>query len=195
MDAKMSCLIKGLIGVLFGSLAILVPDITLATFLGLFWVLVAAGLLVCIFLAITSPGEESLFWFIIATGFLIVGIVSFIFTDFVAIIFLLAIAALAFYSGYSGISLALSHPKTKYLLIGGAFVVGLLLLSLIYWYVPAMFSKPLFMIIVMIIGIFALVFGIFSILMGLSIKDPNQKAPELPIIKVNTCTLLKRKEP
>jgi hypothetical protein len=191
MDAKMSCLVKGLIGVIFGSLAILVPDLTLTTFLALFWLLVAAGLLVCIFLAITSPGEESLFWFIVATGFLVVGVVSFIFTGFVAILFLLAIAALAFYSGYSGISLALTHPKTKYLLIGGAIVVGLVLLFLLYRYVPALTSNP----ILLVIGTFALVFGIFSILMGWSIKDPNQKAPELPIIKVNTCLPHKPKEP
>ncbi len=191
MDAKLSCLVKGLIGVLFGSLAILVPDLTLTTFLGLFWVLVAAGLLVCIFLAITSPGEESLFWFIVATGFLIVGVVSFIFTGFVAIIFLLAIAALAFYSGYSGISIALARPKIKYLSIGSAFIIGVLLLAFMFLYVPAMTHN----LILLIIGIFALVFGVLSIIMGWFIPDAIPEASMSRIIKVNTCTLLKRKEP
>ncbi|MEN6444343.1 MAG: hypothetical protein ABFC71_11420 [Methanoregula sp.] len=191
MDAKLSCLIKGLIGVVFGSVAILVPDLTLTTFLAVFWVLVAAGVLVCIFLAITSPGEESLFWFIFATGFLVMGVVSFIFTWVVAILFLLAVAALAFYSGYSGISLALAKPKTKYFLIGGTFVVGILFLIFMFRYVPAMTGNP----ILLVIGIFALVFGVLSILMGWSISDPDQKAPELPIIKVNTCKLFNRKEP
>jgi uncharacterized membrane protein HdeD (DUF308 family) len=190
MDAKISCLIKGLIGVVFGSLALVFPDPLLATFLALFLVLVGAGLVICVFLAITSQKEESFFWFIIGTGFLIVGIGSLIFAWLVAILFLIAVAALAFYSGYAGISLALSRPKVKYILIGGAFVIGIILLTLLITYIPAMSTH----LILTVLGVFALVFGLFSIFMGWSIKE-GEEVPQAPLfIPSKICYLPKSKE-
>jgi len=174
MDAKLSCLIKGLIGVIFGSLALVVPDLILATFLAIFWVLVGAGLVICIFLAITSQKDESLFWFIFGAGFLVIGIGSLIFASLAAILFLVAVAALAFYSGFEGISIALSHPKTKYLLIGGAFAISVVLIAVLVFYIPAM-SGHLFL---TVLGVFALVFGLFSIFMGWHIRE----GPAAPVI-------------
>lgn len=167
MDAKLSCLVKGLIGIIFGSLALLVPELTLNTFKALFLVLVGLGLVICIFLAITSHSEGSLFWFLAGTVLMIVGICSLIFPDLIAILFLIAIAALAFYSGLEGILLALTRPRSKYYLIGGTFVIALLLLVFIIKYVPSLIYDP----ILMVLGVFSLVFGIFSILMGLYIKE------------------------
>ncbi|MDD5024736.1 MAG: hypothetical protein PHF57_01520 [Methanoregula sp.] len=174
MDAKVSCLVKGLIGVIFGLLAIVIPDTTLATFLALFWVLIGLGLIICVFLAITSHSEGSLFWFLAATAFVVVAIVSFIFPHIVTIIFLIAIAILAFYSGLSGITLALTRPKSKYYLIGGTFVVAVVLLVLLLRYVPDTLKNP----IMTFLGVFSLVFGVFSILMGMHIKEePPVTAP------------------
>jgi len=172
MDAKLSCLVKGLIGVIFGCLALLVPELTLNTFKALFLVLVGLALIICIFLAITSHSEGSLFWFLAATALMIVGICSLIFPDLVAILFIIAIAALAFYSGLEGILLALTRPRSKYYLIGGAFVFAILLLIAIVMYVPTIISNP----ILLVLGAFSLVFGLFSILMGWHIK----KEPATP---------------
>lgn len=167
MDAKLSCLVKGLIGIIFGGLALLVPELILDTFNALFLVLVGLGLIICIFLAITSHSEGSLFWFLSGTVLMIAGIVSLIFQDLVALLFLIAVAALAFYSGLEGILLALTRPRSKYYLIGGTFVIALLLLILIIIYVPALVYDP----ILTVLGVFALVFGLFSILMGLYCKE------------------------
>ncbi|MCX6689088.1 MAG: hypothetical protein NTZ39_05285 [Methanoregula sp.] len=188
MDAKLSCLVKGLIGVIFGFLAIMIPGPTLATFSALFWVLIGLGLIICVFLAITSHSEGSLFWFLAATAFVIIGLLSLIFREFITIIFIVAIAALAFYSGLSGITLALSRPKSKYYLIGGTFVIAVILLVLLIKYIPVTLDNP----ILTILGVFSLVFGFFSILMGLYIK---QEPPvQAPVYSAKTNIFQKEKE-
>ena len=176
MDTKLSCLVKGLIGVIFGSLALLVPELTLNTFNTLFLVLVGLGLIVCIFLAITSHSEGSLFWFLAGTVLVIVGICSLIFKDIVAILFLVAVAALAFYSGLEGILLALTRPRSKYYLIGGTVVIAIILLILIIKYVPSLVYDP----ILMVLGVFSLVFGMFSILMGIYFKEEPVRPAAIP---------------
>ena len=67
-DTKTSCLIRGITGVIFGFLALMLPDITLGTFYGLFWVLVILGIAIFIFLAVTANGDESMFWFGLAAA-------------------------------------------------------------------------------------------------------------------------------
>ena len=188
MDAKLSCLVKGLIGVIFGGLALTVPDFTSDTFLLLFRVLIGIGLIISIFLAITSHSEGSLFLFLAATVFLIIEIVSFIFPDLITIIFLLAIAVLAFYSGLSGITLALTRPKSKYYLIGGTFIVAVILLVLLFLYMPAKQEDS----ILTTLGVFSLVFGVFSFLMGWHIKE--EPAIPAPVHMTKTCNLPKEKE-
>jgi uncharacterized membrane protein HdeD (DUF308 family) len=167
MDTKLSCIIQGVIGIIFGILALLAPDITLATFYALFWVLLAVGIAGFLFLAITSRSDDSLFWFILSAALLVLGAISFFAPAVVAVIFLLLIAAVAVYSGFFDITLALTHPKTKYILIPGMFIIGGVLLGGVIWYFPAS-MKNLFL---TVLGSFALVFGIFSILLGWYIPE------------------------
>ncbi len=162
MDTKLSCLIKGAIGVIFGVLSLLIPDITLATFYALFWGLIGLGIAAFLLLAITSKSDESMFWFGLSAILLVIGAASFFAPAIVALLFVLGIAGIAFYSGFSDITLALAHPKTKYLLIPGMFVSGAILLGVLIWYFPAI-SKNL---VLTVLGTFSLVLGIFSILMG-----------------------------
>ena len=167
MDTKMSCLIQGVIGIAFGLLALLAPEITLATFYALFWVLLAVGIIGFLLLAITARSGDSLFWFILSAALLVIGAVSFFAPFVVAIIFLLLIAGVAVYSGFFDITLALTHPKTKYILIPGMFITGGVLLGVLIWYFPIV-SKNLFL---TVLGSFALVFGLFSILLGWYVQD------------------------
>jgi uncharacterized membrane protein HdeD (DUF308 family) len=162
MDTKLSCLIKGAIGVIFGLLVLLIPDIIITTFYALFWGLIGLGIAAFLLLAITSKSDESLFWFGLSALLLVIGAASFFAPYLVAILFVLGIAGIAFYSGFSDITLALAHPKTKYILIPGMFVSGAILLGVLIWYFPAV-SKNL---VLTVLGTFSLVFGIFSILMG-----------------------------
>jgi uncharacterized membrane protein HdeD (DUF308 family) len=161
-DAKTSCLVRGIIGVIFGFLALLLPEITLTIFKTLFWVLILIGIAILIFLAVTGKGDESMFWFGLAAGLLVIGVLSFIVPDFFAIIFILIIAAVAIYNGFSDITVALEHPKTKYIFIPAMILTGFILLGALFYYFPG-FQKNLFL---SVVGTFALVFGLFSIMLG-----------------------------
>jgi uncharacterized membrane protein HdeD (DUF308 family) len=167
MDTKTSCLIQGVIGIIFGLLALLVPDITLATFYALFWVLLAVGIGGFLILAITSKSDDSMFWFSLSAVLLALGVVSFFAHDIFANIFVLVIAGIAVYSGFFDVTLALTHPKTKYILIPGMFITGGALLAGLIWYFPII-SKNLFL---SVLGTFALVFGLFSILLGWYLQE------------------------
>ncbi|PKL68438.1 MAG: hypothetical protein CVV30_11035 [Methanomicrobiales archaeon HGW-Methanomicrobiales-1] len=179
MDTKISCIIQGAVGIIFGLLALLVPEITLATFYALFWVLLAVGIAGFLLLAITSKSDDSMFWFTLSAGLLVVGAISFFAPAIVAIIFLLLIAGVAVYSGFFDITLALTQPKTKYILIPGMFITGGLLLGGLIWYFPDVL-KNLFL---TVLGTFALIFGLFSILLGWYVKDETYDTQEQHICK------------
>lgn len=175
MDTKLSCLIRGIIGVIFGLLALLVPELLLATFYGIFLILMGLVIVVFMFLAITAKSDESLFWFGLSAGLLILVVVSFWAQLIVEIVFLLLIAIIVFYNGFSDIVLALRHPRTKYILIPGMFIIGTALLIILLWYIPIL-SKYL---VIVTLGNFAFVFGLFSIFMGFyQTEGPERFIPE-----------------
>ncbi len=145
MDTKMLCIVQGIIGIIFGSLALFLPDITLGTFIALFWVLLGAGIILSLLLATTSSDKETMFWFGVSALLLAIGVGSVFIQGVVAIIFVLIIAGVVFYSGFYAITLALAQPKTKYIVIFGTLSKNLILV---------------------VLGTSSLVFGIFSVLMG-----------------------------
>jgi len=163
VDKKTSCLLRGFVGIIFGILALLLPDPTLNTFKVLFWLLIILGIAILGFLAITGKGDESGIWFGLAAALLIAGVISIIYADFVAILFLLIIAAVAFYNGFTDIMLALEHPRTKYIFLPAMILFGLALLAALFYYFPG-FTNNLYL---SIVGTLAFAFGIFSILLGL----------------------------
>jgi len=162
LDSKTSCLLRGIVGVIFGFLALMIPEVTLNTFYGFFWALIILGMILFLFLAITGRGEESMLWFGLAAGLLVVGLLSLAIRELIEYLFILLIAAVAIYNGFTDITLALEHPRTKYLLIPGMIIAAILLLIAIFYYFPAS-VKYLFL---SVVGTFALVFGLFSILLG-----------------------------
>lgn len=161
-DHKTSCLVRGIVSVIFGVLALLLPEATRNTFYALFWLLIIIGIAGFIFLAITAQSEESMIWFGLAAGLLVIGVVSIIFAGFIALLFILIIAAVAVYNGFSDIVLALAHQKTKYILIPVMIVTACAALVALFYYFPD-FEKNLLL---SIVGMFALIFGLFSILFG-----------------------------
>ncbi len=169
LDAKTSCLLRGFAGVIFGILALLIPEIVQRTFYGLFWILIAIGIALFLFLAITAKSDESIFWFGMAVALLIVGVLSIIFAPFVAILLILIIAAIAIYNGFTDITLALAHPKSKYVLIPVMVISGFVLLAVLFSYFPAFMSDPA----LSVVGTFALVFGLFSIMLGFYNPDDS----------------------
>ena len=162
MDTKLSCYVWGIVGVIFGVLALMFPEQLQLTFYGLFLILIGLAILVFLFLAITSKSDESLFWFGLSAGLLLLAVLSFLAQVIVEIIFLLVIVVIALYNGFTDIVLALRHPRTKYFLIPGMFLIGAALLAVLLRYFPEM-SQHL---IIVTLGSFAFVFGLFSIIMG-----------------------------
>jgi hypothetical protein len=175
-------------GVIFGFLALMLPDITLGTFYGLFWVLIILGIGLFIFLAITAKGDESMLWFGLAAGLLVVGVLSIIVAGFVAILFILIIAAIAIYNGFTDITMALGHPKTKYILIPAMILTGFAFLGALFYYFPG-FEKNLFL---SIVGSFALTFGLFSIMLGFYRSDEQCECDESASQKTAYATLRTR---
>ncbi len=139
--------------------------------LAIFWILTGLGIAGFLLLAITSKSDESMFWFGLSAGLLIIGVLSLLVQSIVAIIFLLIIAGLAFYNGFNDITLALTHPQTKYFLIPGMFISGAALLFGILYYFPSFMEN----LVIVILGSFALVFGLFSILMGYFQREDPEK--------------------
>ncbi len=164
MDTRLSCFLWGITGIIFGLFVLLFPnpEIMLATFYSIFLVLVVLGIAVFLLLAITSKSDESLFWFGLSAGLLIVAVLSFLAREIVGIIFMLIMAGIAFYNGFADIALALTHPRTKYILIPGMFITGAVLLAGLLWYFPVLLEN----LVIVVLGTFAFVFGLFSILMG-----------------------------
>jgi uncharacterized membrane protein HdeD (DUF308 family) len=162
LDSKTSCLLRGIIGVIFGFLALMLPEVTLTTFYGLFWALVILGMIFFLFLAITGRGQESMLWFGMAAVLLVVGLLSLMVKELIEYLFILLIAAIAIYNGFTDITLALEHPRTKYILIPAMIITAILILAALFLYFPG-FVNYLFL---SVVATFALVFGIFSIVLG-----------------------------
>jgi uncharacterized membrane protein HdeD (DUF308 family) len=174
-DKKTSCLIRGIVGIIFGFLALTLPEITLGTFYGLFWIVIVLGIALFGFLAITGKGDESILWFGLAAVLLIAGVLSIIISGFIALLFILLIAAVAIYNGFTDITLALAHPKTKYILIPAMILTGFAFLAILFYYFPG-FEKNLYL---SIVGTFALAFGIFSVMLGFYKGDECEAKEEI----------------
>lgn len=173
MNAILSCLIRGVMGVIFGLFALFVPEtLLLETFYVFFWILIGLSIAIFLMLAITARSDESLFWFGLCAGLLILGVLSFLIPSVVAIIFLFIIAGIAFYNGFNNIILALTHRRTKYFLIPGMFIAGAALLVSLLHYFPALAEN----LIIVTLGNFAFVFGIFSILLGFFQREVPDKS-------------------
>jgi hypothetical protein len=180
LDTKTSCLLRGIVGVIFGFFALMLPEPVIITFSGLFLVLIGLGMALFLFLAITSKSDESMLWFGLSAGLLVVGILSVVFAWFVGILFIIIIAAIAAYNGFYDITMAMSHPKTKYIVIPAIVLTGVALLCIFYLYFPN-FSKHIDM---SIVGTLAFTFGLFSIGMGYY-KPEYSEQDEIPVQKAS----------
>jgi uncharacterized membrane protein HdeD (DUF308 family) len=184
MDMNLSCIFKGTIAIIFGLLALVLPEQTLGTFGYLFGAFIIAGIVIFMFLATTSRNDESTFWFGLTLGLVLIGVVSIFLPGIASLVFLFIVAGVAFYSGFSDITYALEHPKTKYVLISGMFLIGILLLGMLIRFFPVTVATTSNMdsivrFIFTALGSFALVFGICSILIGVyPTSEPVPVNPE-----------------
>jgi hypothetical protein len=162
LDTKTSCLVRGITGVIFGFLALMLPEPVVLTFSGLFLILIGLGIALFLFLAITSRSDESMLWFGLSAALLVIGILSVVFAGIVGLLFILIIAAVAIYNGFYDITIALTHPKTKYIVVPAMILSAVALLCIFYLYFPNFHNH----LDISIVGTIAFAFGLFSIGMG-----------------------------
>ncbi|NLD57552.1 MAG: hypothetical protein GX651_05390 [Methanomicrobiales archaeon] len=162
LDTKFSCLLRGIVGVIFGFLALMIPEQVILTFSGFFLIIIGLAIAVLLFLAITGRSDESMMWFGLSAILLVIAILSFVFADVVGFLFILILAGIAAYNGLFDITLALTHPKSKYIIIPAMVISAAALLSIFYLYIPT-FPQHLA---ISIVGTLAFTFGLFSIGMG-----------------------------
>ncbi|NMB78872.1 MAG: hypothetical protein GYA23_07225 [Methanomicrobiales archaeon] len=177
LDTKTSCLIRGIIGVIFGFLALMAPDPVKMTFSGLFLVLIGLGMALLLFLAITSRGDESMLWFGLSAVLLVIAIVSTFLFNIAGVLLIVIITAVAAYNGFYDITLAMSHPKTKYIVIPAMVLIGVAFICALYVYFPS-FREHLD---ISVVGALALTFGIFSI--GMGYYNPESADGDEPVQK------------
>ncbi|HII98136.1 MAG TPA: hypothetical protein HA272_02445 [Methanoregula sp.] len=162
LATKTSCLLRGILGIIFGFLALVIPEQIIITFSGLFLVLIGLGMALFLFLAITSRSDESMLWFGLSAVLLVIAIVSTFLFNIAGFLLILLIAAVAAYNGFYDITLAMAHPKTKFIIIPAMVLAGVALLCIFYLYFPN-FHDHLY---ISIVGTLAFTFGLFSIGMG-----------------------------
>ena len=162
LDTKTSCLLRGIVGVIFGFLALIIPKQIIITFSGLFLVIIGLVMALFLFLAITSRSDESMLWFGLSAALLVVAIISTFLFDIAGILLIIIIAAVAAYNGFYDITLAMTHTRTKYILIPAMVLSGVALICTFYLYFPN-FQEHLD---ISIMGTLAFTFGLFSIGMG-----------------------------
>lgn len=110
-------------------------------------------------------------WFGLSAALLVTGVISFMVPGFVAVIFILGVAAIAIYNGFHDIMLGLEHPRTKYILIPGMVIAGIVVLGGLFYFFPVLFQQN--RIFLSVVGTFALVFGLFSIILGFYGSDES----------------------
>jgi len=108
-----------------------------------------------------------------------------LFPNTVSLIFILVVAFLALYAGYTGISYALTRPQSKYLMVIAVIASSVVLFLIFITYVPIMRS----FFIMTLVGTISLVLGLFAILMGLSIKEGEMLPVSPRTFIIRTCQI------
>lgn len=176
MDSGLSFTLKGIAGVIFGVIALLLPEFTMQSFFTLFGVFIAAMAGISLFFAVSSPERDSQFWFIFSVILLLIGIFSIFASRFVAITFTIIIAAWAFISGVSDMRLAFENRRTKYYLIIGIFGSAAVLFSLLLIF----FRQMIHNYIMLALGAYALIFGVFCLILGWHLNRKMYTSVRLP---------------
>jgi hypothetical protein len=159
LDSKTSCLIRGIMGVIFGCLALSVPREVPLGFYGLFWILIGFIMARFLFLAITARGYESVLWSGLSAALFLTGVISFMVPEFVAVIPVLTVAVIAILNGFCDITLAPGHPKPEYILIPGTVITAILMTGVLFYSLTGFWNTRF----LSVVRTCALILGFFSI--------------------------------
>jgi uncharacterized membrane protein HdeD (DUF308 family) len=176
-SSKSSLILRGIIAILFGILAVAFTGpvyLFLVYFFGIFVMITA---IITTGIGLGSERPELPKWLLVIDGIigLLIGIFALLTPVFVGIALALLIAAWALITGVSEFYLALVHAEMqRRLLLGLSGVIGIAFAFLLIF-------TPLLggLVLVMVLGIYAIIFGIASLALGFLMKEPGiGKAPE-----------------
>lgn len=158
-------IIKGILGILFGIMIVIVPGLILDTFYTLFALFIITAGIIAFSFAVTSQPKDTSVWFWLSLCILAVGILSLVIPRFIAFTFALIITGWAFVTGILDLERFITGTRYYYLLFLAILGTGILLLVAVYYLVPASrvhYLETTF-------GVFAFAFGIFSVALGILI--------------------------
>ena len=134
-------ILKGVIGIIFGIIAVAIPGFALGalfTIFGLF--IIAAGIIAFLF-AVTSHPKDSSPWFWISLGILALGLLSVIFHEVIpgviAFSFAILIAGWALVTGIFDLERCITGRRYYYYLFGGMTGTFIVLLLALFYFMPA----------------------------------------------------------
>jgi uncharacterized membrane protein HdeD (DUF308 family) len=156
--------IRGLLAIAFGMMALIVPGITLQILILIFGVYVIVEGLLAI-LAAFSNRKENAWWLLLLEGIMgiAIGVFAFIWPGITAIVLLIFIAVWAIMTGIFEIAAAIQLRKA----IKGEWVLGIAgVLSILIGFLLIINPGPGALAIVWLIGIYALIFGLLLMYLG-----------------------------
>ncbi len=155
-------ILKGILGVIFGLLLILVPKFALGTFVTLFGLfIIAAGIITFLF-AVTSQQTDTLFWFLLSGGIIILGIVAIWNSVLFASIFGICVAGWALITGFLDLEKYIQSSRRFYAIVAVLSGISIVLILATFYLLPSFYEDY----ISRVFGFYALVFGIFSLILG-----------------------------
>ncbi len=166
-------ILKGVIGIIFGIIAVAIPGFTLGTLFTIFGLFIIAAGIIAFLFAVTSHPKDSSPWFWISLGILALGLLSVLFPEVIAFSFAILIAGWALVTGIFDLERCITGSRYYYYLFGGMLGAFIVLLLALFYFIPALREDYL----MTTFGAFAFVFGVFSLVIGeMIIKGKMQNA-------------------
>jgi uncharacterized membrane protein HdeD (DUF308 family) len=158
-------ILKGVLGIIFGTIAVAIPGFTLGTLFTIFGLFIIAAGIIAFLFAVTSHPKDSSLWFWVSLGILALGLLSVVFSQAIAFSFAIIITGWALVTGISDLERCITGHRYYYYLFGGMSCTFIALLFTLLYFVPALRADYL----MTTFGTFAFVFGIFSLVIGVMI--------------------------
>jgi len=177
-------ILKGILGIVFGLLLIVVPDFTLGAFLTIFGLLLIGAGIISFMFAVTSQQTDTIFWFLVSGAIILLGILTLLppFSFFISAFFALIIAGWALITGIWDLGRFICSSKKFYGIMVVVIIVSLVLIGGVFYYVPLLREHY----VATILGTFAAVLGFFSLVLGeliISGRIPECLSPVPPKTK------------
>lgn len=170
---------RGLFAILFGTLALALPELTLIVMIWMFGGYIIADGLFQIVYAITRRKEFQRWWLLLLEGIfsLALGVITFVWPGITGIALFMMIVAWAIVTGVLEIAAAIQLRRileNEWLLAFSGILSILLGIAMLVWPGASVLALA------WMIGIYAIAFGITLILLGFRLKNWDPKSSHAP---------------